>query len=147
MNLQDVAVRFAHQRKKIRIVQPRWQHRDYKPDRMNNWAQDRQPRPIGAEVLLRAIEVELELLDFYTVRGSVIEKLFRNIDNHARRRIIYAKWSGKRRNSKRDRAVLSLPLHRFPIDERFGDLRVFAAEVDLCAKENNTVQSSFGFPK
>ena len=94
MNLQHVAVSLANQRKKIRVVQPRWQHRDYKPEGMNNWPQDRQPRPISVEVLLCAVEVELKLFDFYVMRGSVIEELFGNIDNHARRRVTCAKWSG-----------------------------------------------------
>src|SRR5437667_8247385 len=104
MDLQNVAVSLAHQRKKIRIVQPRWQHRDYEPNRTNNWPQNRQPSPIGGEVLLRAVEVELKLFNFYVMRSSVIEELFGNTHNHARRRVICAKWSGKRRNAKRDRA-------------------------------------------
>ena len=65
---------------------------------------------------MRAVEVELELFDFHIVRASVIEKLFRNIDNHACRYVICAERPGKMRNAKRDRAVLILPLHRVPIN-------------------------------
>ena len=83
---------------------------------MYDWSQDRQPRVITGKVLLRTIEVELELFDVHIVRASVIGKLFRNIDNRARRRIICAERPGKRRNAQRDRAMLSLPLHRFSID-------------------------------
>src|SRR4029434_2566947 len=116
MNLQHVAVSLADKRKKFRLIQPRWQNRHHKPNWMYDWSQDRQPGVIPGKFLLRAIEVELEFFDFHIVRASVIEKLFGNIDNHARRRIICAEWSGKRRNTQRKRTLLSLPVHRFPVD-------------------------------
>ena len=116
MNLQHIAVSLTDERKEFRLIQPRRQDRHHKPDWMYDWSQERQPRVITGKVLLGTIEVELELLDFHIVRASVIEKLFRDSDNNACRRIICTEWSGKRRNAQRDRTMLSLPVHRFPID-------------------------------
>lgn len=116
MNLQHVAVSLPDQRKEFRFIQPRGQNRDHKSNRTYDWSQDRQPRAITRKFLLRAIEVELELFDFHIVRASIIEKLFRNIDNHPRRRVVCSKWPGERRNAQRERALLSLAAHRFLID-------------------------------
>src|SRR5215211_772482 len=116
MNLQHVAVSLPGKRKEFRLIQPRRQNRYHKPNWMYNWSQYRQPRVITGKFLLRAIEVELEFVDLHIVRASIIEKLFRNIDNHARRWIICAEWPRKRRNTQRKRTWLGLPVHRFPIN-------------------------------
>ena len=94
---------------------------------------------------MRAIKIELELFDFHIMRASVIEKFFRNIEDRVSRRIVRANWPGKRRNAKRYGAVLSLPRYRVPVDRCLNDLRAFAAEADLCAKQKNTIHSAFGF--
>ena len=67
MNLQNVTVRFACERAKLRIVQPCRQRRDDKTSWMNSPAQHSQPCSVSAEILSRTIEIELELLEFHIV--------------------------------------------------------------------------------
>src|SRR6185503_14422997 len=71
MHLQHISIDFAYQLSKFRIIQPRWQHRDYKASGLNNWFQGTQPRSITAEIFLRAIEIKLELLQVYIVSARV----------------------------------------------------------------------------
>ena len=71
VHLQHISIDFAHQLSKFRIIQPRWQHRDYKTSGLNDWFQGEQPRSITPEIFLRAIEIELELLQIYIVSACV----------------------------------------------------------------------------
>src|SRR4029077_4257531 len=71
VHLQHISIDCAHQLSKFRIIQPRGQHRDYKTSGLNYWFQGKQPRSITPEIFLRAIEIELELLQIYIVSPRV----------------------------------------------------------------------------
>src|SRR5262249_12469213 len=118
VHLQHISIDFAHQFPKFRIIQPGWQHRDYKTRGLNDGFQGEQPRSITPEIFLRAIEIELELLQIYIVRARVAQELFRKIDNRPRGCIVGTKWTSKRRNPERKRAMLAGSLHCVPVDRR-----------------------------
>jgi hypothetical protein len=141
VDLQHITIGLTHEWEKFGIAQPRRKHGYDKPNRLNRRSQHAQPHAVIAEILLRAIEIELELFNFHGVRASFAEKLFGNVDDHARRCVIFAEWSGERRNAKRNRTRSTLPFDRFPIDRCLDDVGPFTRKSDLGAQQHNTVHS------
>src|SRR5213592_2379193 len=56
-----------NERKKVRMLQPRRQRRDYKTNRMNGASQRSQPPAVISQIVLCAIEIQLELFDLHIV--------------------------------------------------------------------------------
>src|SRR5438477_5141955 len=111
---------------------------------MNGRAQHPQPRTVTVQIFLRAIEVELELLNLNVVSARIGEELRCKIDNCTPDVVIGPERSGKWGDSKRDRAPRRLSSDRLPIDRRLNDLRVFSGKTNFGTKQNDAVHAFFG---
>src|SRR5207245_8207999 len=100
------------------MLQPQRHRPDDKTKRMNGASQRSQPPAVISQVVLCAIEIQLELFDLHIVGVRFTENLLCEMDNRSRRCIVFTKWSSKGRNSERHRAMLDLPFHGCPIDRR-----------------------------